>query len=332
MGRKFKLKDVLSLFKEAFKEWNEDDPFFLSAGVAYYTVFALPGLLFLVIYVAGMIWKEGEVRDEIIAQIESSIGPESAAQAEIIIDRAIGQPSSDFMTIVSIASLVFGATGVFFMLKKSLNIVWNVAEDPKRGFLNMLKARAVGLGLIVVIGFLLLVSLLLTTALNVMGNWIMDNLPNYLYYVFYALNFLVSLGIITLLFAVIYKFLPDVIIGWPSLWIGSLFTALLFVLGKEALGLYFSLSNPASAYGVAGSLVIMLLWVSYSCLLVFFGAEFTQIYARRYGQEIKPASHAYVVKTQLVRDDANIAREEIDKKELKENHSGKQQSKNPRNL
>jgi membrane protein len=317
MERKFHIKDVPSLFKETFKAWNDDDPFYLSAVVAYYTVFALPGLLFLVVYSAGIVWKEGEVRDEIVTQIESALGQETAVQMELIIDRAIGVPSSPFMMIISIGALVFGATGVFFMLQKSLNKVWNVAEDPRRGIMSMIKARAIGLGLIVAIGFLLLVSLLLTTAINVMADWIMEYLPEYLYYVFYVINFLISLGIISLLFAIIYKFLPDVIIGWRTLWIGSVVTALLFVLGKYALGLYFSFTDPADAYGVTGSLVILLLWVSYSCLLIFFGAEFTQIYARRYGKTIRPAKHAFRVKIELIRDEADVAAEEASRKEVK---------------
>lgn len=313
MKNKFKIKDIPSLFKETFKEWNDDDPFYLSAVVAYYTIFALPGLLFLVIYIAGMVWQEGEVRTEVVSQIESALGGESAKQVEVIIDQAIGQPASIISMLVSIGSLLFGATGVFFMLQKSLNQVWNVAEDPKRGILIMLKARAIGFGLIVVIGFLLLVSLLLTTALNVLGNWIMANLPSYLYYLFYVIDFTVSLGIITLVFAMIYKFLPDVIIGWRTLWVGSVVTALLFVIGKFALGLYFSLADPASAYGVAGSLVIMLLWVSYSCLLIFFGAEFTLVFARRYGQKIRPAKHAFRVKIELVKDQEDVAQEEANR-------------------
>jgi membrane protein len=318
MERKFHIKDVPSLFKETIKSWNDDDPFYMSAVVAYYTVFALPGLLFLVIYIAGLVWKEGDVRDEVITQIESALGQDSAAQMEMIIDRAIGVPTSPFMMIVSIGALIFGATGVFFMLQKSLNMVWNVVEDPKRGILIMLKARAIGLGLIVVIGFLLLVSLLLTTAINVMSEWILEFLPHYLYYVFLIINFLISLGIITLLFAIIYKVLPDVVIGWRTLWIGSIVTASLFVIGKYALGLYFSLADPADAYGVTGSLVILLLWVSYSCLLIFFGAEFTQVYARKYGRKVVPKKHALRVKTQFIRDeDANVADEEASKAEIK---------------
>jgi membrane protein len=318
MKRKFHIKDVPSLLKETIKEWNDDDPFYMSAVVAYYTVFALPGLLFLVIYIAGLVWKEGEVRGEILSQIESAMGQDSAAQMEMIIDQAIGAPTSLFMMIVSIGALVFGATGVFFMMQKSLNTIWNVVEDPKRGILIMLKARAIGLGLIVVIGFLLLVSLLLTTAINVMSEWIMEYLPHYLYYVFYVINFLISLGIITLLFAVIYKVLPDVIIGWRSLWIGSVVTALLFVIGKYALGLYFSLADPADAYGVTGSMVILLLWVSYSCLLIFFGAEFTQVYSRRYGKKIVPKKYALRVRTEFIRDEeADLADERASRAEVK---------------
>ena len=303
MNGRFQFKDLFVLLKETFKEWNEDEPFYLSAGVAYYALLALPGLLVLVINIAGSIWEKEEVKSEISVRIEEVMGANSANQVETIMTRAMGETDSTLATLFSIGTLVFGATGVFFMLQRSLNKVWDVKVKPKSGILHMVKSRAVGLGLILVIGFLLLISLLLTTALSVLSEWIRANLPEFLFYSFYAINFVVSVGVITLLFAVIYKFLPDVIIGWKTLWIGSLFTALLFVLGKELLGLYFGNANPGSAYGVAGSMVVIMLWVSYSCLLIFFGAEFTQVYARRYGQRIKPAKHAYRLRKELFKEE-----------------------------
>lgn len=302
MPAKFRIKDIFPLLKDTFKAWNDDDPFYLSAVVAYYTLFALPGLLVLIINFAGSIWKEEEVQEEVTRQISEVLGPDSAAQIETIMSRALTDSGSTVSFLFSMGTLIFGATGVFFMLQKSLNKVWDVKVNPKSGILRMLKSRLIGLGLIVVIGFFLLVSLLLTTALNVLSEWIQSNLPEFLFYGFYVINFIVSVGIITLLFAIIYKVLPDVIIGWRSLWVGSFVTALLFVTGKSLLGLYFSNSDPASAYGVAGSIVIILLWVSYSSLLVFFGAEFTQVYAKRYGQPIVPARNAYHIRVQMIKD------------------------------
>jgi len=301
MPEKFRPKDIFPLLKEAFVEWNANDPFYMSAAISYYTLFALPGLLVLISNIAGAIWKEEEVKAEITRQISESVGPESAAQIETIMTRALADTGSTISFLFSFGSLIFGATGVFFILQKSLNKVWDVEIDPKSGVLHVVRSRLVGLGLIIAIGFLLLVSLLLTTGLNVLSQWIKSNLPEFLYYGFFAVHIILSIAVITLLFAAIYKFLPDVIIGWRSLWIGSFFTALLFVLGKFLLGLYFGHSNPASAYGVAGSIVVLLLWVSYSSLIVFFGAEFTQAYARRYGQPIAPAKNAFYVKRQMLK-------------------------------
>jgi len=300
MAEKFKFKDIFSLLKETFKEWINDDPFYLSAVVAYYTLIALPGLLMIVVKLVGTFWQEAAAKQEIMLQVKEVLGADTATQFETIIERTMSGTDTVMATVLSLATLIFGATGVFFMLQKSLNRVWDVRVNPDSGILRMIKSRAIGLGLIVVLGFFLLVFLLISTAISVLGDWIINNLPEFLFYSVYLIDISLSLIILTFLFATIYKVLPDVEIGWESLWVGSGVTSALFVAGKYALSIYFGNSDPASAYGVAGSMVIILLWVSYSCLLIFFGAEFTQVYARRYAQPIRPARHAHRVKIQKI--------------------------------
>ncbi|EMR01379.1 YihY/virulence factor BrkB family protein [Cesiribacter andamanensis] len=288
----FKWKHLPSLLKETYKEWNADDPWRQSAVVAYYAIFSLPALLIIVITIAGSFFGQEAVQGELSTQIGDMIGADAAKGVETMISNAYQQQSSIWATIIGVAVLLFGATGVFYQLQQSLNIVWDVEAKEDAGIKKLVKDRVSSFGVILVIGFLLLISLLLTTFLSVLSEFIQEHLPSYLLYVFFAVNFLVSFGIITLLFAMMYKILPDVEIGWKTVWTGAAVTAVLFIIGKFALGLYFGNAEPASAYGAAGSVILILLWVSYSCLILFFGAEFTQVYARRYGHEMTPSAHA----------------------------------------
>ena len=290
--KSFQWKDLFSLLKETFTEWNDDDPFRMSAAMSYYAIFSLPGLLMIVVTVAGYFGSGKDVEKEIESQIGEMIGPDAASSIQAMIENASASTNLTWSTIIGIATLIFGATGVFYQLQQSLNQVWEVEVKKEEGIKKVLLDRATSFGVILVIGFLLLISLVLTAALSALSDYITQHISDYLIYVFYVAEFLVSYAIITLLFAMIYKILPDVEIKWKTVWVGALVTAALFVIGKFALGIYFGNSDPASAYGAAGSLILILLWVSYSCLILFFGAEFTQVYARRYGHNIVPSSHA----------------------------------------
>lgn len=290
---KFQWKDLFSLLKETYQEWNEDDPWRMAAAMSYYAIFSLPGLLIIVITVAGYFFSQKAVEGEIENQIGEMIGPEAASSVQTMVSNAQNIESSTWAAIIGIATLIFGATGVFYQLQQSLNKIWEVeVKKEEAGVKKLLLDRVSSFGMILIIGFLLLISLVLTAGLSALSDYISQNLTDYLLYVFYVAEFLVSYGIVTLLFALIYKVLPDVIIKWRTVRVGALVTAALFVIGKFGLGIYFGNSDPASAYGAAGSLILILLWVSYSCLILFFGAEFTQVYARRYGHKIQPAPHA----------------------------------------
>ena len=295
-SRRFSLKDIFRLLKGTYKAWNNDDPWRLSAVVAYYALLSLPALLVIVVNVAGSIYGQEAVTGELTDQVSAAIGKEAAESVEEMILEASKSDQSILSTIIGIGTLLFGATGVFFHLQKSLNQVWNVRQDPKSPFKRMLFDRVRGFGFVLVIGFLLLLSLALTSVLSVLSDWFRAQLPDFLIPIFFILNFLISFGVITVLFVLIFKFLPDVDIQWRTVWIGAIVTSLLFSLGEFLLGIYFGHSNPGSTYGAAGSLILILLWVSYSCLILFFGAEFTQVFAKFYGHPIQPSSHAVSVK------------------------------------
>ena len=298
--KKFRIRHLPGLLKTTFKEWNNDDPWRLSAVVAYYALLSLPGLLVIIINSVGAIWGRELVTGQITGQIATAIGPEAAESIKNIIAETQEGDKSLISTIIGIATLIFGATGVFFHLQISLNKVWEIKTDPKAGFKKMLLDRAQSFAFILVIGFLLLVSFILTAGISILGDFITSSFPDYFLYGAYVLNFVLSVGVITLLFALMFRYLPDAIISWRTVWSGAIITALLFTLGKFLLGLYFGNADPGSTYGAAGSLVLVLLWVSYSCLILFFGAEFTWVYANRYGHGIQPSAHAIRYKERLI--------------------------------
>lgn len=292
MDFKAKGKSLFSLLKATYQEWNADNPFRQSAVVAYYSIFSLPALLIIIIKVVGQVFGEKAVRGEIARQIDSAVSQEAAEQVQTMIANASQQGDSFLAIAVGIGTLLFGATGVFVQLQASLNQAWEVEAKPEAGILKIALDRVLSLGFILGIGFLLIVSLALTAGLQALSGFIQQNLPDYMLYVFQVLEIVVSLGVITALFAIIFKFLPDADVEWRSVWIGALVTAVLFVIGKIGLGIYFGQTDPGSTFGAAGSLILILLWVNYSALIFLFGAEFTQVYARHKGHRIEPSNHA----------------------------------------
>ncbi|WKN43632.1 YihY/virulence factor BrkB family protein [Tunicatimonas pelagia] len=292
MNLREKGKSLFSILKKTYLEWISDDPFRQSAVIAYYSIFSLPALLIIIIKVVGRVFGEEDIRKEITAQISSTVSESAAQQVQTMIDNVSQQGDSTFAIAVGIGTLLFGATGVFVQLQLSLNKVWEVEAKPESGILKIALDRVLSLGFILGVGFLLIVSLALTAGLQALGNFIQQFLPDYLLYIFQIAEILLSLGVITTLFAMIYKFLPDVDVEWRSVWVGASVTALLFVLGKIGLGIYFGQTEPGSAFGAAGAVILILLWVNYSALIFLFGAEFTQVYARRKGHKFEPSDHA----------------------------------------
>lgn len=298
--RKFSFKDLPKLLLETGKNWADDNPFRLAAVVAYYALLSLPGLLVVIINAVGFFWGTEIVEGRVTGTIESAIGADAAEAIESIIKNAGESGDSTVATILGIAVLLFGATGVFFHLQISLNEIWKIKQVPKSGILRMLLDRLISFAFVLIVGFLLLVFFVISALLSVLQEYINETLPDFMLVVAYVLNLALSLGVITLLFALIFKYLPDAKIWWKSVWGGAFITAVLFTIGKELLGLYFGEANPGSTYGAAGSLVLILIWVSYSSLILFFGAEFTWVFARKYGHAIEPQDHAVLVKTENV--------------------------------
>ncbi len=294
-------KDLGRIFRSTFKSWNDKDPFRQSAVIAYYAIFSIPGLLVLIISITGYFFGKDAVNENIISQISSTMGADTATSIKEMLTKVSESKSSVVGSIVSIGVLLMGATGVFVELQKSLNDIWHVKMMKQNGVWLIVKARLFSFGLIVAIAFLLLVSLVVSTGLTALSGLIEGYTSDFMVVIFNILNFLFSLAVISLLFAMMYKILPDAKIEWKHVWVGSLITGLLFTIGKTALAFYFGTANPASVYGAAGSVILMLLWVSYSSMIVFFGAEFTAAYARRYSGKIAPTENAKAVAPETVK-------------------------------
>jgi membrane protein len=297
MSRHF--KSIFSLVKQAASEWMDQDLPKIGAGLAYYTLFAIAPLFVIVLAIAGIWFGEEAARRELFCQVSGLVGSDGGEAIQALVSAANKPKTGAWATVVAVATLFMGATSVFVQLQDSLNSVWGVRRRPGRGLRNFVKDRLLSFAIIVGIGFLLLVSLVLSAGLSALGKFMSGMLPAQ-ETIWQAINFVISFGVITLLFAMIFKVLPDVKIAWRDVWIGSVITALLFNLGKFLLGLYLGRSGVASAYGAAGSLIIVLLWVYYSAQILFFGAKFTQIYADKFGSRFQPVAGAEPVTLQEV--------------------------------
>ena len=294
MKTKHTIKNLGKLFKITFNEWNEKDPFRQSAVIAYYAIFSIPGLLVLIITIAGYFFGNDTVNQDILRQVSSTLGSETALQIKDILEKSHQSKSTVWGSIIGIVILLIGATGVFVELQKTLNLIWNVKLKKQNGIILYLKSRMFSFGLILAIAFLLIISLVISTALAAMSDWVKVDTSPFMITVFNILNLIISLAVISLLFAMIFKILPDAKIEWKHVWLGSLVTGLLFTIGKTALAYYFGQAEPASIYGAAGSVILILLWVSYSSMILFFGAEFTAAYAKMYSGTIAPTEIAKV--------------------------------------
>ncbi|MFD2550532.1 YihY/virulence factor BrkB family protein [Bizionia sediminis] len=283
----FKLKHLPNLLVTTYKAWDANKPFRLSAVVAYYAVLSLPGLLVIIVNLVGSVWGVEIVQGELTDEISRALGQDAAESIQSMMRETQDENKSTLATILGIGVLIFGATGVFYHLQLSLNQIWEITAKKDMSFWKMVVDRARSFAFILAIGFLMLISFLITTAISVVNNYIQSLLPNLVVYIAFVFDIVVSIGIVTMLFALIFKFLPDAKIKWKTVWIGAFITGILFVLGKFLLGLYFGHADPGSTYGAAGTIVLILLWVSYSCLILFFGAQFTWVYAERYGLGIQ---------------------------------------------
>lgn len=295
INKKFRINHLPSLLRDAGKIWNKNNPWRLGAVVAYYSILSMPGLLIIIINTVGAIWGTEIVQGQITGQIADAIGPGAADSVVAIIENSRKDDRTVFATIIGAAVLIFGATGVFYQLQISMNEIWNVKVDPEAGYWKLIKDRALSLAFVLVIAFLLIVSLVVSTALTVLSNFLARIWePAYLF-IAQFFEFALSTVVIGFLFVLIFRLMPDMEIKWRSVWLGGFMTALFFNLGKILLSIYFGAADPGSTYGAAGSVVLILLWVSYSCLILFYGAAFTRVYAEKYENEIHPSDFAMKV-------------------------------------
>jgi membrane protein len=289
-----KLRTFWTLVKTTFTQWMEAKPFQLAAALAYYTIFSLAPLLLIAIAVASLAFGREATEKQILSTFQGMIGPQGAEAIQTMLQGAGSIGSGILASIVGVVTLLIGAGGVIGQLHESLNTMWGVEPKPGRGLWGMIRDRFISFAGVLGLGFLLLVSLLITTALTAAIQFFSGVLPGGTV-VWQAIELLVSIALITGLFALIFKLLPDAHIAWGDVWVGAALTAVLFTLGKFLIGLYLGHSGVTSTYGAAGSIVLILLWVYYSALILFFGAEFTQVYANTCGTGIRPTAEANAV-------------------------------------
>jgi membrane protein len=275
--------------------WINDNASMHCAAIAYYTLFSLAPLIILVIAVTGFFFGEHASRGEIFGALQGALGPSSAKTIETAVYNIHHQPHTGFITtLAGIVPLLLGASGVFSQLQQSLNSIWRVQVKPGAGLKVFIRQRLLSFSMILAIGFLLLVSLIASAGLAAAGKFVASRLPGGEFF-WHVVNFAVSFGVITLLFAAIYKILPDVVMSWKDVWAGAALTAFLFAIGKLLIGLYLGKSSGASAYGAAGSLIVLLLWVYFSSAILLFGAEFTRVFAHRSGHRLQPKAGADII-------------------------------------
>jgi membrane protein len=285
-------KSIWQFLKATISEWIEAEPFQLAAALSYYTLFSLAPLLLIAIGVAGFVFGREAAQNQIVETLQGMIGQESAQTVQEMIQTSSEKPKTGMIsTIIGFIALLFGAGGVVGQLQTSLNRIWEVAPKPGQGIWGFIRQRFFSFAMVLAIGFLLLVSLVITALLSSFTAMLSSFLGDATF-VAHAIDILVSFGFVTLLFALIYKYVPDIEIQWRDVWVGAALTSILFTVGKYLIGLYIGTSGVSSSFGAAGSLITILVWVYYSSLIFFLGAEFTRVYAMEYGSGVAPAENA----------------------------------------
>ncbi len=294
---RYKFSDILTILKTSATEFANNNSFRHAAALSYYTIFSLPPLLLIVITVASKIYGGEALTGQIYGQLKGLVGTESAAFLQESIAKFTLQQKSGIATAIGLGTLVFAATTFFVMLQESINDIWNLKVQTEGiGIGQYLQQRLLSFGLILSVALLMLISFVVSAVLSFFTDWLQRHIPEAGVIAIKLVDFSLSLVVTTLLFALIYRFLPDAIIRWRDVGIGAFITAVLFIIGKYLISLYIAEADPGSAFGAAGSAIVLLVWVNYSSLIIFFGAEFTQEFADAYGQRVRPKPHAVRVK------------------------------------
>lgn len=292
MAKKFSFGLVWKSLKDAFTGFGDDKVTKLSASLAYYTGFSLAPLLVVIIAICGFFFGREAVQGTIDNQIQAFIGADAAKQLQEMIKNAAVSGKGTMATIIGVITLLIGATTIFGEIQDSINSIWGLKPKPKVGIMKTIQTRLLSFGLIASLGFLLLVSLAATAVVEGLGDRLKAMLPDLTVVLFYIINLVITLVVVTVLFAVIFKVLPDAKIKWKDIWPGAIATSLLFLIGKFAISLYISKSEIGSTYGAAGSLAVIFVWIYYSAIILYFGAEFTKAYALNRGAKIIPNHYA----------------------------------------
>jgi membrane protein len=288
------------IFKESIVRFFQDDPWKHSAATAFFTIFSLPGIAIISITVASYFYEDELVREQLITQIRLLTGEASAQQVQELMAQTYVTNASFIMKVIGIGTLAFSATTVFISLQDSLNYIWRIRPKPKKEVVKFIFNRLLSLAMIVSLGFLILVSLFADTMITILQEKVLNVFSEETLHIAQIINVLISVGLVFLIFSVIYKVLPDAEISWKDIWIGALVTTVLFVAGKFGIGYYLGTSNLNDAYGAAGSLVLLLSWVYYSLMILLLGAEITYTHARYMNRTILPASNAVAIKVEEV--------------------------------
>jgi membrane protein len=294
--KKFSAKGLWEVLKKSFAGFLEDKVPKLSASLAYYTIFSLAPLLIVLIFLTSFFFGREAIEGSIYGELKGFVGADSAAQIQEVVRNASLNGKGGMAATIGVITLLIGATTVFAEIQDSINSIWGLKAKPKAGILKLLKDRLLSFGIIGSLGFLLLVSLSVTAVVEGLNERLQNVFPNVTVVLFYIINLAITLSVVTALFAVIFRVLPDAKIQFKDVWPGAIATAILFMLGKFAIALYVSKSAIGSTYGAAGSFVVLLVWIYYSSIILYFGAEFTKAYAIKYGSEIHPNHYAVVVK------------------------------------
>ncbi|MGB4776671.1 MAG: YihY/virulence factor BrkB family protein [Daejeonella sp.] len=297
------LKKVWRLFANSFNAFMNDKALKMSASLAYYTIFSMAPLLIMLMSLASLFYGKEAVNAKLFHEINGFVGNSAALQIQDIIKQISLSKGTTFAVVMGFITLFLGATGVFIEIQDSLNQIWKVKAKPKKGWKKMITNRIISFSMIVSLSFLLIVSLIVNGLILALSAKLNHYFPDITVLLVNVINQLITLIVISSLFGIIFKFLPDAKIGWKDVKVGAIFTAVLFMIGKFLIGLYIEKIGPGSAYGAAGSLIIILVWVYYTSAILYFGAEFTQVFADCYGRKIKPAEYAvHVVQTEVEKD------------------------------
>jgi membrane protein len=302
------VKNTWKIIKQTFSDFFESNVLKLSGSLAFFTVFSLPGLLIIIIWFSDLFYGHDLVEGSLYHQIEGFVGHNAALEIQQTIRNAMQATGNNFATVAGLVALIIGATSVFGEIQDSINLIWKLKAKPRKGWawLKLIINRLLSFSMIITLGFILLVSLLLNGAMDLLLNNLMEKFPQMTVILVYILNLVLSFIISTFIFGAIFKVLPDARVKWKHVWVGAVVTAVLFMIGKFLISYYLGHSRMTSAYGAAGSIIVILLWVYYSAMILYFGAAFTHVYAAHTGSRIYPNNYAVWVQQIEVESEKSI--------------------------